>query len=78
MLKKTQWYWLLWGITMTVKYVLKNLFRSELDNKVLEYVKELGHPEEITYGQDGSYFTAVLTYSYGKETKNENTQTYHS
>ena len=23
----------------TVKYVLKNLFRSELDNKVLEYVK---------------------------------------
>ena len=57
---------------MTVKYVLKNLFRSELDNKVLEYVKELGHPEEITYGQDGSYFTAVLTYSYGKKTKNEN------
>lgn len=54
----------------TVKYVLKNLFRSELDNKVLEYVKELGHPEEITYGQDGSYFTAVLTYSYGKEIDN--------
>ena len=57
---------------MTVKYVLEDLFRSELDNKVLEYVKELGHPEKITYNQDGSYFTAVLTYSYGKETKNEN------
>lgn len=55
---------------MTVKYVLKNLFRSELDNKVLEYVKELGHPEEIIYGQDGSYFTAVLAYSYGKEIDN--------
>lgn len=56
--------------TTIIKYVLENLFRSELDNKVLEYVKELGHPEEITYGQDGSYFTAVLTYSYVKEIKN--------
>ena len=55
---------------MTVKYVLEDLFRSKLDNKVLEYVKELGHPEEITYNQDGSYFTAVLTYSCGKEIDN--------
>ncbi len=45
-----------------MRYELDDIFRSDLDNKVLEYIKQLGTPDSISYGNSRERFQAYLTY----------------
>lgn len=48
-----------------LKFELESLFRSDLDHKILSYLKAIGKPDRIVYGTKASHHTATLIY--GKE-----------
>jgi hypothetical protein len=48
-----------------IKFELESLFRSDLDHKILSYLKAIGKPDRIVYGTKASHHTATLIY--GKE-----------
>lgn len=48
-----------------LSFKVESLFRSDLDHKVLDYLKAIGKPDQIIYGTNGSRYTATLIY--GKE-----------
>lgn len=45
-----------------MQYILDDIFRSDLDSKVLDYIKQLGAPDNISYGSSKGRFQAYLTY----------------
>ena len=45
-----------------LKFELESLFRSDLDHKILSYLKAIGKPDRIVYGTKASRYTATLIY----------------
>ena len=45
-----------------LKFEIEDLFRGDLDDKVLEYIKSNGRPDSISYGMRKNYYTASLYY----------------
>lgn len=52
-----------------LKFEVESLFRSDLDHKILAYLKAIGKPDQIIYGTNGSRYTATLIYGKEEPTK---------
>lgn len=56
------------------KYVVVSLLRSGLDDKVLEYIKNLGKPNDINYTCVENKYAAELYYNHEQESQIEDLQ----
>lgn len=56
------------------KYVVVSLLRSGLDDKVLEYIKNLGKPNDINYTCVENKYAAELYYDHEQESQTEDLQ----
>ena len=45
-----------------LKFEIEDLFRGDLDDKILDYIKTNGRPDSISYGTRKNYYTASLYY----------------